>query len=177
MKPRARNVRQRGSVTHRHLADEELVVAGDAVLVDRGVLRSLVLSCPDACGEVLTINLDHRAGPAWRLYRGVDGLSLYPSVWRSSGCKSHFIVWRSRIFWCDLDEPFDDGDLSPEAVLAELGESFESYDAIAARMSAIPWEVMSACYRLARRGDAERGNGTQAHCYRRRRLRQSRELP
>jgi hypothetical protein len=43
--------------------------AGDVALVERGVLRSLVICCPDGCGEVITVNLDSRSGPAWRIQR------------------------------------------------------------------------------------------------------------
>ena len=38
-------------------------------------------------------------------------MSLIPSVRRTSGCRSHFIVWRNQIWWCsrrwDDDMPFD----------------------------------------------------------------------
>jgi hypothetical protein len=80
---------------------------GDAVLVRRGVLRSMVMSCPDGCGEVLTVNLDGRAGKAWRHYARGDDVSLFPSVWRDSGCESHYILWRSRIYWCDWGDELE----------------------------------------------------------------------
>src|SRR5580658_1838817 len=102
----------KSDVTQRHEAEGLLSEPGAAVLVRRGVLRSIAIACPDGCGEHLTINLDPRAGPAWRYYgRGAD-VSLYPSIWRDSGCRSHFIVWRSHIYWCDwndeLEAPIED---------------------------------------------------------------------
>ncbi|MDM9644782.1 DUF6527 family protein [Rhizobium sp. S163] len=30
-----------------------------------------------------------------------DRPTLHPSVWRNSGCRSHFWVRRGRIAWCD----------------------------------------------------------------------------
>jgi hypothetical protein len=92
MKRRAQTLSLRGTVDHRHEADERLRDLGEAVLVRRGVDRSLTMLCPDGCGETLTVNLDRRTGPAWRLYVEGQAVSLFPSVWRNSGCRSHFIV-------------------------------------------------------------------------------------
>src|SRR5439155_5771117 len=99
---------------------------------------SLVMACPDGCGDVLTLNLDSRAGRPWKLYRERDQISLYPSVWRDSGCESHFIVWRSRIFWCDYDPIEEDNDELAARVLARLTEAFTPFAAIADRMNEIP---------------------------------------
>jgi hypothetical protein len=49
---------------------------------------------------VLSINLDPRTGKAWRLRQDRFGVTLLPSVWRTSGCKSHFILWRNAVWWC-----------------------------------------------------------------------------
>jgi hypothetical protein len=48
------------------------------------------------------VNLDPRAGPAWKLYDREDSLTLFPSVWRESGCEAHFILWRNRLIRCDV---------------------------------------------------------------------------
>src|SRR3954470_19533554 len=96
----AREIRLCAEVEHRYDGDPLLRQPGDAVLVHRGRPRSLLIACPDGCGETLSINLDPRGGKAWRLYRKGSAISLSPSVWRDGGCESHFIVWRSRIIWC-----------------------------------------------------------------------------
>ena len=90
MKGRAARIDFRGAIEHRHEADDLIPKPGEAALVHRGVDRSLVMACPDGCGEPLTINLDRRSGPAWRFYRDAAAISMYPSVWRTTGCKSHF---------------------------------------------------------------------------------------
>src|SRR5438105_3352414 len=100
MRSLAREIRLRAEVQHRHEGDALLKSPGDAVLVNRGRPRSLLIACPDGCGETLVVNLDQRSGPAWRFYRHASGVSLSPSVWREGGCESHFIVWRGRIIWC-----------------------------------------------------------------------------
>jgi hypothetical protein len=158
MKKRASRISMKGEVTHRHLADEALKAPGEAVLVRRGVLRSLVMACPDGCGEVLTINLDGRAGKAWRYFeRGAD-VSLFPSVWRDSGCESHFILWRSRIYWCDWG---DELEVPMAEVVVQvrdaLGPQLERYTSVAERLDLVPWAVLSACAKLQREGLAIEG--------------------
>lgn len=167
MKEKADAIVLRGTVSERHMADALLTTPGDAAVVHRGVLRSLVIACPDCCGELLTVNLDSRAGPAWRLFRRNDRLSLYPSVWRATGCESHFIIWRSQIHWCNEYRPFTSTELDLDQVLAALPHQLTAYEELAQRLDAIPWEVLSACHQLVARGDAQRGRGHNAFSFRR----------
>jgi len=154
---RARRAKLNGRVERHHDADNLTSRPGDVALVERGVMRALVMACPDGCGERLSVNLDPRSGPAWHLYERPAGLTLFPSVWRESGCGAHFILWNDRILWCDIgadpeDEP-DAADLSlPERVLAVATSAFRSTVDIAAELNAVPWEVGQACRRLARKG-------------------------
>lgn len=156
----------KGQVERRHEADDLTTAPGDAAVVVRGRERSIVIACPDGCGERLTINLDPAAGPAWRLYRTRRGLTLYPSVWRESGCKSHFIVWHNALIWCDrweegnVEPPPTDLDL-PQRVRAALTPEPRPYVEIAAKVGEIPWEVLRACRMLARSGQAREGAGAR----------------
>jgi hypothetical protein len=158
MNKRANHLAFKGQVEQRHEANPLLTTSGDAALVHRGVLRSLAMACPDGCGELLTINLDARAGKAWRAYGSQEELSLFPSVWRETGCKSHFILWRSKIYWCDwgdeLDTPMDN---VVERVRGHLSTELASYAAIADAMQLVPWAVLSACHQLVREGVAQEG--------------------
>lgn len=130
---------------------------GDSVTVVRGRPRSLVMACPDGCGSLLTVNLDPRAGKAWRLYaRGK--LSLYPSVWRDGGCGAHFVLWKDHILWCGAD---DDGDYSPRydpsleaKVVAALSKTPKSANEIADELDEVPWEVDRLLNHLVRSGRA-----------------------
>jgi hypothetical protein len=72
-------------------------------IVIRGVPRAALLQCPCGCGETLSINLDPRVGKAWRAYADDGTISLLPSVWRTSGCCSHFCVWQNDVVWCGAD--------------------------------------------------------------------------
>lgn len=88
-------------------------------VVERGRPRSVVLQCPCGCDELLVLNVDRTAGPAWRLRLREGRVSLIPSVWRTTGCESHFVLWENRIWWCDFladdeEEPW------PEEMDAEL---------------------------------------------------------
>lgn len=106
---------------------------------------------------MLTVNLDPRAGKAWRLYAR-DKMSLYPSVWRDGGCGAHFVLWKDRILWCGAD---DDGDNSPRydrsldaKVVAALSKTPKSANEVADELDEIPWEVDRSLKHLVRAGEA-----------------------
>jgi hypothetical protein len=167
-------LRFQGTVSTRCEASAYLKSPGDAVLIDRGRPRLLLLSCPCGCGEHFPTNLDPRVGPAWRLYgnRGF-GLSLFPSVRRESGCLSHFVIWRDRIFIFGRNE--DDLDTSPQAeettqfiddVRGRLPETeLVSFSEIAQTLDVVPWDVLMVCRRLTRMGFAREGKGKQRGCF------------
>ena len=167
LKQRVKALDFRGLVELRHDADERLSSPGQAVLVRRGVDRSLTMICPDDCGETLTINLDQRSGAAWRIYLEGHSVSLYPSVWRHTGCRSHFILWRSRIYWCDWNEELQSTDGEFESmVLSALGPTLQSCADLATQLDAVPWAVLSACRVLRRRDLASEGFGDQQGWFR-----------
>jgi Family of unknown function (DUF6527) len=136
---------------------------GDCVIVERsGVQRQLVLTCPDGCGDVLSINLDPRAGRAWRLYERRGAWSLFPSIEKPNGCRSHFILSRGRIVWCDWWNWPDDREvvrhLQPiKAYLRSHADA--SYVEIAERLDDLPWDTLQACRVLVDRGEASEGVG------------------
>lgn len=160
---RATRVRDRGVVSHRHEADSKLERPGDFVMVNRGLLRSIVLRCPDNCGDVLTINLDPRAGKAWRFYRRRNQISVFPSVWRDSGCRSHFIVWHHTIEWCDWeDQDFlveieDEADLRRRTIEI-CTDQWQHFTVLAEKLDAVPWDINRVCESLSVKGGClERG--------------------
>lgn len=153
---RADAVRNLGTAARYSEAMERIKQPGDYVLVLRGTPRGIVMSCPDGCGEHVIINLDRQGGPAWRRYTCGDKLSIFPSVWRDSGCRAHFIIVRDRIYWCGADGAgaavhVDESLVS--TVLKHLNHVTPvHYEAIAASLGAIPWEVVWACAALQRAG-------------------------
>lgn len=170
LKP-AKRVRWRGTVGSRDDARQFLAAPGDVVLVERGCPRSLVIKCPCGCGEELVINLDDRVGPAWRLYRDKRGSTLYPSVWRESGCRSHFIVWHDTVLMCNQNDRMDEvpDQQLQERVLSKLPtDRYCSFDEIAYAIDEIPWSVLAACQELVRLGFAQEGVGSLKGCFQRR---------
>lgn len=167
---RHRKARFVGSVAAQADAPDKLSGPADLVMVERGVPRSIVMLCPDGCGEMLTINLDRRAGKAWRFYESKRGPSLYPSVWRTSGCRSHFIIWEGGIYWndgADTRREAWEHDRLTEAVMQRLSaSSFISFESIADELGEVPWAVASVCRQLARDGKAETGHGAQEGMFR-----------
>lgn len=57
--------------------------------------------CPCGCCSLIQLNLLPEARPCWSHRLASWGeVSLYPSVWRKGGCRSHFIMRKGRIRWC-----------------------------------------------------------------------------
>jgi len=154
---KAERIRDRGTVANRHEADSLLERAGDCVLVERGVPRSLVMRCPDGCGELLTINLDPRTDKAWRFYRRRNQVSLFPSVWRDTGCGSHFILWNHTIIWCGRYQTRRHAEIADEEplrvrILKVVDSQWKHYWDIAEELDEVPWDVDYLCRAMTRHG-------------------------
>lgn len=171
---RAAQILYKGTVSGRSKAYDLLFKAADYVIVERGHPLLIVMRCPCGCGDDLLINLDKRAGPAWRFYQRKSGNSLYPSYWRSSECRSHFIIWNDRIYWCsigdgdedDEDEEYRSIDDDVEhLVLETLTEQYVHYIDIADECGLIPWECLQACRQLESRGLCQGGRNDQRGCF------------
>lgn len=168
----ARVVHVRGQVAYRDEGEALIRLPGDAAIINRGQLRSVLMKCPDGCGTTLVVNLDPRAGKAWRLDMRGGTPTLYPSVWRDGGCGSHFIVWRGRIIWCDR---WEDGNQEPEYDVALEERTCRAFDTLRLRSPAevayeideIPWEVSRAARRLVQKGLLEVGSGAHRGWFRR----------
>jgi hypothetical protein len=161
---KARRVRSMANVQHQHEALAAVERPGDIVTVVRDIPRTFVMRCPDGCGEVIILNLDRRAGPAWRLYKDKSGMTVYPSVWRDTGCESHFIVWADRIYWLDDEEPWPRSSVADEVtqeLLQKLNkQTFVSVTDLADSIPEMPWTLMTECRRLAAIGILEEGTGS-----------------
>ncbi len=167
---RPQRIRLKATVSTRGEASGHLKTAGDAVLIQRGRPRWLLLSCPCGCGEEFPINLDPQAGPAWRLYGNLQsGLTLFPSVWRESGCRSHYVIWRDRIYlFSRYEDDFETAEQPGE--IAALTESVRArlrknvlipFAEIADSLDAVPWDVLMVCRNLVRKGVAREGRDKQ----------------
>lgn len=143
---------------------------GQAILVERdGQPRWLVMACPCGCREEIRVNLDRRSGPAWRIYTLPKGsFSVYPSVWRDSGCGSHFIIWSNRLYMLGRYREDDDPVWIREQhaallplVRARLGDKPVHFVELADAMRQVPWDVLDALKALARSGEVREGRGKE----------------
>jgi hypothetical protein len=114
------------------------------------------MSCPDECGDTITLNLDPRTDKAWRYYRKHNQISVFPSIWRDTGCCSHFIIWNHNIIWCGLEE--DTGDVAVEneveirgRVLPICTDEWQHFTLLAEKLDEVPWDVHKACSYLSHR--------------------------
>src|SRR5262249_33077129 len=145
---RAKRIQFCGQAAGHSQAVALLKQVGDVAIDFRGIPRSIVMRCPDGCGDILTVNLDRRSGKAWRTDVRHGKLTVYPSVWRHGGCRAHFILWRDCILWCDWDDrPAWRDDELVAAARAELQRKneFVHFENVAEALSAIPWEALWAC--------------------------------
>lgn len=57
------------------------------------------LLCPCGCKDKIVLPVNESTEPRWRLKTINNKPSLSPSIWRSKGCKSHFILKKGKINW------------------------------------------------------------------------------
>lgn len=71
-------------------------------LVDEdGQLWQVAMLCPCGCSAVIQLCVLPDTRPSWTVTMHTDGtLSLSPSVWRTTGCRSHFFLRGGRVDWC-----------------------------------------------------------------------------
>lgn len=61
----------------------------------------IVMLCPCGCNAIIQLNLLPRIHPRWSFFHNKNAaITIRPSIWRNTGCKSHFYVYKNRIIWC-----------------------------------------------------------------------------
>jgi len=62
---------------------------------------SLAFECPCGCKKIIQLNTLKEAKPRWKhRIKSGNKIDISPSVWRISGCKSHFFIRKGKIIWC-----------------------------------------------------------------------------
>ena len=163
-------------VKSRSEISSQLEAPGDAILIIRGEPRWLLLKCPCGCNDEIPVNLDWRAGNAWRIYGGVDErLTLFPSVWRDTNCRSHFIIRNGQIALIDETqfEMFQSASHPDFSLLVRRleglwpAEGWVHYVEVADQMGEIPWDVLDGCWYLVGKGVLVAGRGRRRSKFRR----------
>lgn len=71
-----------------------------AIVNDQGALKWALVPCPCKCGELIHACLMRSRNPHWELSLEPDGYpTLAPSLWRSTGCGSHFFIRQGNVLW------------------------------------------------------------------------------
>jgi hypothetical protein len=164
MRTGVRRIRWRGVAARHRDAAELLHDAGDVVLVERGRPRHLIVRCPCGCGDDISLNVDPEAGPCWRLLRRGDNLTVMPSVWRETGCESHFFLWRDEVDWLDwYNYGVSDVDeaLRERVARALKADEFRSVHELAFEADGSLHGVHRACQQLVEADRAIEGTGRE----------------
>ncbi|WP_407696488.1 DUF6527 family protein [Sphingomonas abietis] len=57
--------------------------------------------CPCGCGETLHLRFFGDRHPRWSIGALKGNATVHPSVWRTTGCRSHFVLTDGQINWCE----------------------------------------------------------------------------
>lgn len=85
-----------------HLSEDpdELLPKTLYAIGENGHLWHVMLTCPCGCSATIALNVLPEDSPRWRLHESSPGPTLAPSVRRTTGCRSHFILRRGNVIWC-----------------------------------------------------------------------------
>jgi len=77
-------------------------VAGVLHLIEdgAGTYWLAVMRCPCGCRATIQLPMTPPARPCWHFHGTSQKPSLWPSVRRATGCKSHFILRDGVVQWC-----------------------------------------------------------------------------
>lgn len=57
--------------------------------------------CPCGCNEVIELILHPAKSPSWKIENTKkNNVTIYPSIKKVNGCKSHFFIINGKIRWC-----------------------------------------------------------------------------
>jgi len=102
---RTKHYRAIDRVSNQAEARKVLAARDSLVMVFRGRPRWLSMRCPCGCGDSVSVNLDPQAGENWHLVDDGRKIGVFPSIWRDTGCQSHFILWKNTAHFCGLSSP------------------------------------------------------------------------
>jgi hypothetical protein len=84
------------------VSDEPPVIKGKTIFIIKDGIEpdTLLFKCPCGCKSLIHLNLLPDAKPKWNFQiKSKNKLTITPSIWRTTGCKSHFFIRNNRIVW------------------------------------------------------------------------------
>lgn len=83
-----------------HFVDHSIRKKEVLVVGDNKSHWVLILYCPCGCGEKIHLNTLPSENPYWKLRSNMlSRISIYPSIWRTKGCNSHFFIRSGKVVW------------------------------------------------------------------------------
>lgn len=68
-------------------------------ICDKNQAWAMSFNCPCGCDNDVHLNLLYDANPKWT-YKIINSkLTIYPSIDRVHGCKSHFWIRKNKVYW------------------------------------------------------------------------------
>lgn len=58
-----------------------------------------LFKCPCGCGDTIMLNLIQDCKPSWEIHFDKKRFSIYPSIWRTKKCRSHFWLKNGKVVW------------------------------------------------------------------------------
>jgi hypothetical protein len=93
---------QVGDALPANMPKEDLIL-----LKDDGEEWSVGFYCPCGCGDVIELLLLPDVAPRWDIRIDPRGRpSLTPSVWRTTGCRSHFWLRDGHVIWVNTPSTY-----------------------------------------------------------------------
>ena len=76
------------------------------IIENEGYYWQAVMICPCGCKKILHMNLIKEYYPSWNFKINKKKIiTLYPSINRMAGCKSHFFIRKGKIVWAAYSTP------------------------------------------------------------------------
>jgi len=67
---------------------------------------AVAMLCPCGCGDSIELMVMNGVAPRWTIHADAKNRpTLHPSIWRQSGCGSHFWLKSGRVVWCGPESP------------------------------------------------------------------------
>lgn len=64
-----------------------------------GINWAAAFLCPCGCRAIIQLSLIPHDKPSWRATTSRGRITLHPSVWRVTGCQSHFFIREGKLIW------------------------------------------------------------------------------
>jgi hypothetical protein len=77
------------------------LVKGNTIFIvkDGKEADTLIFKCPCGCGTDIYLNLLKDTRPNWNYYITKEKITIVPSIWKTTGCQSHFYIEGGITIW------------------------------------------------------------------------------